>query len=86
MRRNRSETVSVGKDSVPNFASQMRVAFASMVWNTGSNSPGELEMTCSTSEVAVCCSSASLDRRALAQLVEQAGVLDGDDGLGGEVL
>ena len=27
---------------------------------TGSSSPGELLMTCSTSEVAVCCSSASL--------------------------
>ena len=37
----------------------MRVAFSSMVWNTGSSSPGELEMTRSTSEVAVCCSSAS---------------------------
>jgi hypothetical protein len=23
----------------------MRVAFSSIVWNTGSNSPGELEMT-----------------------------------------
>jgi hypothetical protein len=43
----------------PNFASQMRVAFSSIDWNTGSNSPGELEMTRSTSEVAVCCSSAS---------------------------
>src|SRR5262245_36203656 len=30
-----------------------------MAANTGCNSPGELEMTCSTSEVAVCCSSAS---------------------------
>ena len=37
-------------------------------------------MTCSTSEVAVCCSSE------FAQLVEQPRVLDGDDGLGGEVL
>ena len=37
----------------------MRVAFSSMAWNTGSSSPGELEMTPSTSEVAVCCSSAS---------------------------
>ena len=45
--------------NVPNLASQSRVAFASMVWNTGSSSPGELEITCSTSEVAVCCSSAS---------------------------
>ena len=40
----------------PNVASQMRTAFASMVSKTGFNSPGELEMTCSTSEVAVCCS------------------------------
>src|SRR5262249_1104649 len=34
-------------------------AFASRVWNTGSSLPGELEMTRNTSEVAVCCSSAS---------------------------
>ena len=53
-----------------------------MAWNTGSSSPGELVMTFSTSEVAVCCSSRSF----AAQLVEQARVLDGDDGLGGEVL
>ena len=33
------------------------------VWNTGSSSPGELEMTRSTSEVAVCCSSASVASR-----------------------
>ena len=33
----------------PNAASQIRVAFSSMAWNTGSSSPGELEMTCSTS-------------------------------------
>ena len=38
----------------PNFASQMRTAFSSMVWNTGPSSPGELEITRSTSEVAVC--------------------------------
>ena len=37
----------------------MRTAFASRAPNTGFNSPGELEMTFSTSEVAVCCSSAS---------------------------
>ena len=30
---------------LPNLASQMRVAFSSMAWNTGSSSPGELEMT-----------------------------------------
>src|SRR5262245_46201845 len=29
-----------------------------MAWNTGSSSPGELEMTCKTSEVAACCSNA----------------------------
>src|SRR5262249_1625501 len=45
--------------STPNLASQMRVAFSSIDWNTGSKSPGKLLMTCSTSEVAVCCSSAS---------------------------
>ena len=37
-------------------------------------------MTCSTSEVAVCCSNE------FAQLVEQPGVLDGDDRLRGEIL
>ena len=36
----------------------MRRAFSSIAWNTGSSSPGELLMTCSTSDVAVCCSSA----------------------------
>ena len=36
------------------------IALASKDSNTGSSSPGELEMTCSTSEVAVCCSSASV--------------------------
>ena len=44
-------------------------------------------MTFSTSEVAVCCSSDFAQIvRALAQLVEQPRVLDGDDGLSGEVL
>ena len=70
---------------MPNLASQMRVAFSSIALNTGARSPGELEMTFSTSEVAVCCSS---DRSvgALAQLVEQPRVLDGDHRLRGEVL
>ena len=48
---------------MPNLASHSCVAFASMASNTGSSSPGELEMTCSTSEVAVCCSSASESSR-----------------------
>src|SRR5262249_59836522 len=39
---------------LPNFASQIRTAFASMAWNTGSSSPGELEITLNTSDVAVC--------------------------------
>ena len=70
---------------MPNFAPQMRVAFSSIALNTGSSSPGELEMTCSTSEVAVCCSAGEIVG-ALAQLAEQPRVLDGDDGLRGEVL
>ena len=45
------------KYKTPNFASQMRVAFSNMARNTGSSSPGELEMTLNTSDVAVCCSS-----------------------------
>ena len=44
-------------------------------------------MTLSTSAVAVCCSSDSVEIvGALAQLVEQPRVLDGDHRLGGEVL
>ena len=49
----------VDQPQPPKLASQSSAAFASMVSNTGCNSPGELEMTLSTSEVAVCCSSAS---------------------------
>ena len=41
---------------------------------------GELEMTCNTSEVAVCCC------KRFAQLVEQARVLDSDDGLAAKFL
>jgi hypothetical protein len=47
----------------PNAASQMRVAFSSMAWNTGFSAPGELEMTCNTSEVAASCSRASSNSR-----------------------
>ena len=47
----------------PHCASQMRMALASIVWKTGSIWPSEREMTPSTSEVAVCCSSASLRSR-----------------------
>ena len=44
---------------MPNFALQILTAFSSMALNTGSSTPGELEMTFNTSDVAVCCSSAS---------------------------
>ena len=47
-------------DMTPNLRLAKPIAFASMVSNTGSSSPGERQMTCSTSLVAVCCSSASL--------------------------
>ena len=44
-------------------------------------------MTCSTSDVAVCCSSDLVRSSvALAQFVEQPRVLNGDDGLVGEIL
>src|SRR6516165_1353739 len=48
---------------LPNFASQMRVAFSSTELKTGSSSPGELEMAWRTSDVAVCRSSASESSR-----------------------
>jgi hypothetical protein len=51
---------SSNRNRVPKWAAQMRVAFCRIVWNTGSNSPGEVEMTWSTSDVAVFCPSASL--------------------------
>ena len=64
----------------------MRVAFSSMAWNTGSSSPGELEMTLQHLR-----GRRLLLQRlgeivgALAQLLEQPRILDGDDGLAGEV-
>jgi len=51
------------RNSLANLASHRRVAFASMASNTGCRLPDELEMTLSTSEVAVCCSSASASSR-----------------------
>src|SRR5262249_29932408 len=61
--RNASRSCST---SEPNFASQRRTAFSSIALNTGSSSPGEVLMTCRTSDVAVCCCSdsrSSLSRR-----------------------
>ena len=65
---------------MPNLASQIRVAFSSIALNTGSSSPGELEMTRSTSR------GRGLLLQRFAKLAEQPRVLDGDDGLRGEVL
>ncbi len=48
---------------IPNLASQMFIAFASIAWKTGSISPREPEMILSTSAVAVCCSRASVNSR-----------------------
>ena len=78
--------ISVAQEQVPNLASQMRVAFSSMAWNTGSSSPGELR-----DDLQHLRGRRLLLQRfgeivgALAQLVEQPRVLDGDDGLGGKV-
>ena len=60
-------------------ASQSRAADSTSVSSTACRSKVERLMTLSTSAVAVCCCSD------FAQLVEQPRVLDGDDGLGGEV-
>ena len=53
------QALSSNRNNIPKLASQIRTAFFSIALNTGSSSPGEREMTCSTSAVAVCCSSAS---------------------------
>ena len=66
--------------AMPNAASHSRIAFSSIASNTGARSPGEELMTCNTSAVAVCCSSAS---RCLG---DQPRVLHRDHRLRGEVL
>ena len=60
MRRDEVQGIAVPAVDISELASQMRTAFSSMVANTGCRSPGELLMTWSTSDVAVCCSSASV--------------------------
>ena len=72
---------------LPNFASQMRVAFSSMALNTGC----KLARRAGDDLQHLGGRGLLLQRfgeivGALAQLVEQPRVLDGDDGLGGEVL
>ena len=54
--------------------------------NTGSSSPGELEITFNTSEVAVCCCSASVRSRVFAWTCSNTYVADGDHSLIGEGL
>ena len=51
---------------MPKLAPHSRVAFARIVSNTACNSPGEREITPSTSEVAVCCSRTAASSRASA--------------------
>ena len=70
---------------MPNEASQIREAFASMDSKTGSKSPGELQMTLSTSTSRSAAPATREIVGALAQFVEQPRVLDGDHGLRGEV-
>jgi hypothetical protein len=48
------------RNRTPKLAPQIRTAFANMASKTGSSSPGEVEMICNTSEVAVCCSRPSV--------------------------
>src|SRR5262249_7372253 len=54
-------------NKLPNFASQIRVAFSSIAWNTGSSSPGELLIARRISAVAVFCSSDSGSSRVRAR-------------------
>ena len=65
---------------VPNDAPHSRIALSSTASNTGARLPGEALITCNTSAVAVCCSSASRCS------VMQPRVLHRDHRLGGEVL
>src|SRR5262245_54356234 len=53
------------------LASQMRVAFARIEAKTRSSSPGELEMTCNTSAVAVCQPHYAGDRDAVADEIKR---------------
>ena len=64
---------------MPNFASQSRAAFSSMDWKTGSKITGR--RTDDAQHVRRRC----LLLQRFAQFVQQPRILDGDDGLGGEV-
>ena len=77
-RCDKSKHVTVIGVRTPISASHSRSAFSSIASNTGARLPGEALITCNTSAVAVCCSSAS---RCLG---DQPRVLDRDDRLIGE--
>ena len=59
MRRDKVERPAIIGSELPMRASQSRIAFSSIASNTGARSPGEELMTCNTSAIACCCSSAS---------------------------
>ena len=67
-------------------ASHSRRRVSTSVSSTGWRSKVERLITLSTSAVAVCCSSDSAQLACALQLLEQADVLDRDDGLVGEGL
>ena len=70
---------------MPQSAPHSRVAFSISVSSTGWRSKVERLITFNTSLVAVCCSRASVEVAVAGlELLEQADVLDGDDGLVGE--
>ena len=80
MHRRAAKRIALAKQQLAELGPAERVAFASIVSNTGFRSPDELEITRSTSDVAVCCCSAPRSS-CVAQLVEQTGIFDRDDRL-----
>ena len=86
MHGHRAKVAALKQNRLPTLASQMRVAFSSIALNTGSSSPGELEMTRKTSDVAAAAPGFGEIIGALTQFVQEPRVLHGDDGLRGELL
>ena len=85
-RRPRDTSSSSRRKITPRLAPHRLVAVSMRLSKTSCSSNCERLMIFSTSAVAVCCSNASVRSfGALTQFVEQPRVLDGDDGLRGEV-
>src|SRR5262245_25837614 len=61
--RHRAEIVPLSQEQIADLGLTDARRVLSMALNTGSSSPGELEITRSTSAVAVCCSNASVSSR-----------------------